>query len=75
VSTPIGNCIGIDLVLISSIINIDGRELCADLILLYMFEFDVILVIDWLAVYHANVDYFSKEFLFRSIGELELRFF
>lgn len=37
-------------------INIDGRRLPADLIILDMFGFDVILRIDWLTTCHVNVD-------------------
>jgi hypothetical protein len=52
----------------------EGRELSVDLVLLGMHDFDVILGMNWLAAYHASVDCFEEEVVFRPPGELEFRF-
>ena len=46
----------------------------ADLILMDMYAYDVILGMDWLVAYHASVDCFRKEVVFRPLGELEFWF-
>jgi hypothetical protein len=74
VSTPLGDTLMSNLVLKSCIFCIEGRELSADLVLLGMHDFDVILGMNWLAAYHASVDCFEKEVVFRPPGELEFRF-
>ena len=63
-----------NLVLKSCIICIEGRELLADLVLLDMHDFDVILGMDWLASYHASVHCIEKEVVFRPSGESEFPF-
>ena len=50
-----------NLVFKSFIICIEGRELLADLVLLDMNDFDVILGMDWLASYHTGVHCFEKK--------------
>ena len=74
VSTPVGDTLMTNLVLKSCIICIEGRELLADLVLLDMHDFDVILGMDWLASYHASVHCFEKEVVFRPPGESEFLF-
>ena len=74
VSTPIGDTLMTNLVLKSCIICIEGRELLADLVLLDMHDFDVILGMDWLASYNASVHCFEKEVVFRPPGESEFLF-
>jgi hypothetical protein len=74
VSTPLGDTLMSNLVLKSCMFCIEGRELSADLVLLEMHDFDVILGMNWLAAYHASVDCFEKEVVFRPPGELEFRF-
>jgi hypothetical protein len=74
VSTPLGDTLISNLVLKSCMFCIEGRELSADLVLLGMHDFDVILGMNWLAAYHASVDCFEKEVVFRPPGELEFRF-
>ena len=74
VSTPVGDTLMINLVIKSCIICIEGRELLADLVLLDMHDFDVILGMDWLASYHASVHCFEKEVVFRPPGESEFLF-
>ena len=71
VSTPLGDTLMSNLVLKSCMFCIEGRELSADLVLLGMHDFDVILGMNWLAAYHASVDCFKKEVVFRPPGELE----
>ena len=39
-----------------------------------MYDYDVILGINWLAAYHASVDYFRKEVVFRPLEEPEFQF-
>uniref|UniRef100_A0A2N9GV60 RNA-directed DNA polymerase n=1 Tax=Fagus sylvatica TaxID=28930 RepID=A0A2N9GV60_FAGSY len=65
VSTPLGDTLMSNLVLKSCMFCIEGRELSADLVLLGMHDFDVILGMNWLAAYHASVDCFEKEVVFR----------
>jgi hypothetical protein len=74
VSTPLGDTLVSNLVLKSCMFCIEGKELSADLVLLEMHDFDVILGMNWLAAYHASVDCFEKEVVFRPPGELEFRF-
>ena len=62
VSTPIGDTLMTNLVLIKyCILCIEGRELLADLVLLDMHDFDVILGMDRLASYHVGVHCFEKK--------------
>ena len=61
VSTPLGETMVAEFICKSCVIKIGGNELLADLILLEIQEFDVILGMDWLAAYHANVDCYKKE--------------
>lgn len=64
VFTPHGKSLLVDLVIKSCAIMIGNLELSADLILLNMKDFDVILGMDWLAAYHAMVHCYSKEVVF-----------
>ena len=41
---------------------------------LEMYDFDVILGIDWLFTHRASVDCFTKKVVFRKLGFLELEF-
>ena len=69
VSTPVGDTLMTNLVLKSCIPCIKGRELSANLVLLDMHDFDVILGMDWLASYHVTVHCFKKEVVFRPPSE------
>ena len=73
VATPMGDSLVSNSMLKSCVIQIEDRQMLADLILMDMYEYDVILGMDWLAAYHASVDCFRKEVLFRPLGELEFR--
>ena len=46
----------------------------AELILMDMYDYDIILGMDKLAADHASVDYFGKEVVFRPLGEHEFWF-
>ena len=58
----------------SCVIQIEDRKMLADLILMDMYDYDIILGMDWLAAYHASVDCFGKEMVFRTPGEPKFRF-
>ena len=53
---------------------VEGRELLADLILLDVLGFDVILGIDWLAQHYISLDYREKVVIFRIPNDEEFRF-
>ena len=74
VSTPLGKTMVAEFICKSCVIKIGGNELLADLILLEIQEFDVILGMDWLAAYHANVDCYKKEVVFCVPGRPEFVF-
>ena len=46
----------------------------ANLIPLEMYDFDVILGMDWLSTHRASVDYFTKKVIFRKLGFPKLEF-
>ncbi|XP_077247234.1 uncharacterized protein LOC143886951 [Tasmannia lanceolata] len=50
-------------------VRIGNRELLADLILLELSDFDVILGMDWLSIHNALVDCYKKEVNFEISGE------
>ena len=60
VSMPSGDVILVNLVCKDCILSIKDREMKADLLILKMKDFDLILGMDWLVVYHAIVDCFEK---------------
>ena len=53
---------------------IEDRELIADLMVLDMHDFDVILGMDWLSGYHASINCHEKKFNFHIPGQLEFSF-
>ena len=53
---------------------IADRELLADLTLLEMRDFDIILGIDWLATHYAMVDCHRKKVIFQEPSEIEFCF-
>ena len=63
-ATPIGDSLVCNSMLKSCVIQIEDREMLADLILMDMNEYDIILGMDWLVAYHASVDCFGKEVVF-----------
>ena len=60
VDTPMGDSLVCNSILKSCVVQIEDREMLADLILMDMYDYDVILGMDWLAAYHASVDCFRK---------------
>ncbi|XP_070040833.1 uncharacterized protein [Nicotiana tomentosiformis] len=60
VSTHVGNSIVVDRVYRSCVISIGSFETRVDLLLLDMMDFDVILGIDWLSLYHTILDRHAK---------------
>ena len=72
VSLPTGNSRIAENVYMDSMVIIKGREFMADLILLDIHDFDVILGMDWLSRHHATVDCYRKEVTFCRLGEIEV---
>ena len=64
ISTSLGKTMVAEFICKSCVIKIGGNELLADLILLEIQEFDVILGMDCLVAYHANVNCYKKEVVF-----------
>ncbi|XP_070041158.1 uncharacterized protein [Nicotiana tomentosiformis] len=60
VSTPVGDSIIIDHVYRSCLVVIGGYETIVDILLLNMVDFDVILGMEWLSLYHAILDCHAK---------------
>lgn len=69
VNTPLGDSLDTDVVFKYCEVVLEGKEFVADLILLNMNDFDVILGMDWLAAYHAKVDCFAKTVSFGIEGQ------
>ena len=69
VSSPLGSKLLIDSRIQGCVIAFNGHEMIADLILLDMGEFDIILGMDWLLTWHATLDYFAKRVCFRPPGQ------
>lgn len=55
-------------------LSFGDRKFSADLLLILMHDFDIILGMDWLTTYHASVDCFSKEIIFKIPREIEFWF-
>ena len=55
-------------------ILVEGVILKANLISLEMYDFDVILGMDWLSTHHASMDCFTKKIVFQNLGYLKLEF-
>ena len=64
VSLPTGDSRLAESVYMDSRVIIGGQEFLADLILLDIHDFDVILGTDWLSRHHATVDFYRKEVRF-----------
>ncbi|XP_050233246.1 uncharacterized protein LOC126681739 [Mercurialis annua] len=56
VATPVGESVEVSIVYPSCPVRVQGRDLMVDLILLEVLVFYVILGMDWLAQYYANMD-------------------
>ena len=65
----------VESVYMDSRVIIGGQEFLADLILLDIHDFDVILGMDWLSKHHAIVDCYRKEVRFCRPGQTEVVFY
>ena len=74
VSMPLSDLLDTDVVLLGWPVLIEGRELLADLVLLDVMDFDVILGMDWLSQHYATVDCRRKEVIFRISNDEEFKF-
>ena len=74
VSTPVGDVILVDEVYKDCVLKIEDKELIVDLISLTIHDFDLILRIGWLSSYHASIDCFKKEVIFRMPNEVKFKF-
>ncbi|GAV57148.1 RVP_2 domain-containing protein [Cephalotus follicularis] len=74
VSTPACTCLLSDTVMEDSEIMVAGIELSADLIVLPIRDFDVILGMDWLYAHHACVDCYNKMMTFYLQDGTECKF-
>ena len=74
ISTPLQDSIVVDHIYPTCLIDIGGRKLSANLIELLMLEFDVILGMDWLDKYNANINHHMKSLVLKPQGEEEIIF-
>ncbi|XP_057958681.1 uncharacterized protein LOC131151452 [Malania oleifera] len=74
VATPTGTVVVCRRVLKDFSISIQGRTLPANLRVLIMHRFEVILGMDWLTFGYASIDCYKKEVVFRPPREQEYRF-
>ncbi|KAL0421010.1 UNVERIFIED_CONTAM: Transposon Tf2-11 polyprotein [Sesamum latifolium] len=71
VSMPAGGVILVNRVVRSCPVVVEGDTLYADLVVINLREFDVILGMDWLASNHAVVDYQTKEVAVEINGQMK----
>ena len=74
IAITLSDSLDTDVVLPGCPVLIEGRELLADLILLDVMDFDVILGMDWLSQHYATVDYWRKVVIFRISNDEEFKF-
>ena len=74
VSTSVGKSVICKKIVIDCPIHIEGRALTANLIVLDMEGFDIILKMDWLSNNHAIIDCHNKEIIFRLPADSEFKF-
>ena len=75
VSLPTGDSLIADRVYMGCRVIIEGHEFMANLVLLDIQDFDVILGMDWLSRHQATMDFFRKEVKFCRPGEPEITFY
>jgi hypothetical protein len=73
VATPVRKIVVSTSVVRNCPISIQGHVMPANLVIFEMSGFDVILGMDWLSMYHACVDCFCKEVVFRPPGATEFK--
>ena len=74
VATPLSSSLGTGVFLSNYPVLIEGKELLADLVLLDVMDFDVILGMDWLSQHFATVDCRRKEVIFRIPNDEKFKF-
>ena len=74
VSLPAGDPLFSDRVVRDSRVLIGGQEFPADLVALDMWDFDVVLGMDWLSRHRATLDCYKKEVKLHIPGKLEVKF-
>ncbi|XP_057490945.1 uncharacterized protein LOC130776710 [Actinidia eriantha] len=74
VSTPVGDVVVVEEVYKECVLKIGEKELLVDLMPLSIHDFDLILGMNWLAAYHASIDCFKKEVVFKMPNEVEFTF-
>ena len=74
VSLPTGDSLIADRVYMGCRVIIEGHEFRANLVLLYIQDFNVILGMDWLFRHHATMDCLRKEVMFCRSGKPEITF-
>ena len=74
VSLPTGESLIADRVYMGSKVTITGHEFEADLIVLEIHDFDIILGMDWLSKHRATVDCYRKEVRFNKPGKPDVIF-
>ncbi|XP_057975313.1 uncharacterized protein LOC131162726 [Malania oleifera] len=74
VATPTRLVVKCHRVLKGYLIEIQGRVLSYDLVVLDMHGFDIILGMDWLEANYANIDCYRKEVIFRPPSKPEFNF-
>ena len=74
IDTPTGDEMVTDSVCKSCIIVIENKVLLANLIVLDMHDFDVILGMDWLVKHYTNLDFRRKRIDFQILGDQEFSF-
>ena len=75
ISFPTGESLIADKVYLGSKISIAGKEFEANLILLGLHDFDIILGMDWLSQHRATVDCLRREVRFSRPGEPDVTFY
>ena len=74
VGTLIGETLKIDVVYPGCLVMVQEYKLPVDLLPLEMYNFDVILGMDWLSKHNAVIDCFSKTVTFKKSGDMEFSF-
>ena len=74
INTPLQDSIIVDHMYPACLVEVENRKLSADLIELPVLEFDVILWMDWLDKYDANINCCTKRLVLRPQEEEEIIF-
>ena len=74
VSIPSGDALVAEKIVLGARVRIEDQEFLANLVVLGIGDFDVLLGMDWLSTYRATMDCYKKEFRLGKSGELEVVF-